>query len=185
MTFVCHASLFTPSSKLFMQFSHTFKNYFAVYKPDKISKPGWTSVLLLLQTWQTYKQSTITSKTYSIIFECNNFPMSQRTDVHISWLCTKMFQQFWCLEFLAIKGPNYEIIFYPAECASSGRLVGAFLSVCALTVLCGLVLVAVFRLTLQKRNRSAGGTLENRDFHHTVKVFFFSFPSFNVTCSNA
>lgn len=58
----------------------------------------------------------------------------------------------------------------PAECAGSGRLVGAFLSVCALTVLCGLVVVAMFRLVLQKRSRSAGGAHEDRDFHCTGKV---------------
>lgn len=44
-----------------------------------------------------------------------------------------------------------------AERVSSGRLVGTFLSVCALTVLCGLVVVAVSRLLMQKRLRSSGG----------------------------
>ncbi|XP_024862699.1 integrin beta-8 isoform X2 [Kryptolebias marmoratus] len=44
-----------------------------------------------------------------------------------------------------------------SERVSSGRLVGTFLSVCALTVLCGLVVVAVSRLLMQKRLRSPGG----------------------------
>lgn len=73
---------------------------------------------------------------------------------------------------MAIESPYYGIISHPAECAGSGRLVGAFLSVCALTVLCGLVLVAVFHLVLQKRRRSARGTHENKDFHHAGKVCF-------------
>lgn len=44
-----------------------------------------------------------------------------------------------------------------AECPSSGQ-VGTFMSVCALTVLCGLVVVAVSRLLLQKRKHPPGGT---------------------------
>ncbi|KAJ0054955.1 hypothetical protein NL108_008665, partial [Boleophthalmus pectinirostris] len=45
------------------------------------------------------------------------------------------------------------------ECRSSSR-VGTFLSVCALTVLCGLVVVAVSRLLLLKRHRPPGGTAD-------------------------
>ncbi|KAM6974253.1 LOW QUALITY PROTEIN: integrin beta-8 [Tautogolabrus adspersus] len=55
------------------------------------------------------------------------------------------------------------------ECASSGRLVGTFLSVCALTVLCGLVVVAVSRLLLQTRGRSAGGASEDAGYLCTGK----------------
>ncbi|XP_035537737.1 integrin beta-8 [Morone saxatilis] len=51
------------------------------------------------------------------------------------------------------------------ECASSSRLVGTFLSVCALTVLCGLVVVAVSRLLLQKKNMSPGGAAEEEAYH--------------------
>lgn len=57
-----------------------------------------------------------------------------------------------------------------AECASSSRLVGTFLCVCALTVLCGLVVVAVSRLLLQKRIRSPGGAAEDNAYHCTGKV---------------
>nr|XP_020443646.1 integrin beta-8 [Monopterus albus] len=46
------------------------------------------------------------------------------------------------------------------ECASSSRQVGTFLSVCALTVLCGLVVVAVSRLLLRKNSRSPGGAVD-------------------------
>ncbi|XP_072226966.1 integrin beta-8 [Leuresthes tenuis] len=52
---------------------------------------------------------------------------------------------------------------------SSGRLVGTFLSVCALTVLCGLVVVAVSRLLLQKRGSSQGGAAEEGVYHYTGK----------------
>ncbi|KAL7382688.1 hypothetical protein ABVT39_026571 [Epinephelus coioides] len=55
------------------------------------------------------------------------------------------------------------------ECASSSRLVGTFLSVCALTVLCGLVVVAVSRLLLQKRGLSPEGATEDRGYHCTGK----------------
>uniref|UniRef100_A0AAQ5YBQ1 Integrin beta n=1 Tax=Amphiprion ocellaris TaxID=80972 RepID=A0AAQ5YBQ1_AMPOC len=55
------------------------------------------------------------------------------------------------------------------ECVSSGRLVGTFLSVCALTVLCGLVVVAVSRLLLQKRSLSPGGAAEDGGYHCTGK----------------
>ncbi len=56
------------------------------------------------------------------------------------------------------------------ECAGSSRLVGTFLSVCALTVLCGLVVVAVSRLLLQKRGRTPGGVAEDAGYHCTGKV---------------
>ncbi|KAM3595753.1 uncharacterized protein V6R79_002292 [Siganus canaliculatus] len=55
------------------------------------------------------------------------------------------------------------------ECASSSRLVGTFLSVCALTVLCGLVVVAVSRLLLQKRRRSPGGVAGDGSYNCTGK----------------
>ncbi|XP_022074992.1 integrin beta-8 [Acanthochromis polyacanthus] len=55
------------------------------------------------------------------------------------------------------------------ECVSSGRLVGTFLSVCALTVLCGLVVVAMSRLLLQKRSLSPGGAAEGGGYHCTGK----------------
>ncbi|XP_070702620.1 integrin beta-8 [Pempheris klunzingeri] len=55
------------------------------------------------------------------------------------------------------------------ECVSSSRLVGTFLSVCALTVLCGLVVVAVSRLLLQKRNKPPGGAAEDGGYHCTGK----------------
>ncbi|KAK7898689.1 hypothetical protein WMY93_019542 [Mugilogobius chulae] len=55
-----------------------------------------------------------------------------------------------------------------AECPSSGR-VGTFLSVCALTVLCGLVIVAVSRLLLQKRHRPPGGTVADGVYNCTDK----------------
>uniref|UniRef100_A0A3B3C8U9 Integrin beta n=1 Tax=Oryzias melastigma TaxID=30732 RepID=A0A3B3C8U9_ORYME len=42
--------------------------------------------------------------------------------------------------------------------SGSGHLVRTFLSVCALTVLCGLMVVAVSRLLLLKRGRSQGGS---------------------------
>lgn len=57
------------------------------------------------------------------------------------------------------------------DCVSSSlRLVRTFLSVCALTVLCGLVVVAVSRLLLQKRRWSPGGTVEDAGYHCTGKV---------------
>ncbi|TWW65133.1 Integrin beta-8 [Takifugu flavidus] len=55
------------------------------------------------------------------------------------------------------------------ECASSSRMVGTFLSVCALTVLCGLVVVAFSRLLLQKRIRTPAGAGEDGVFHCTGK----------------
>ncbi|CAI5690448.1 integrin beta-8 isoform X1 [Oreochromis niloticus] len=56
------------------------------------------------------------------------------------------------------------------DCVSSSlRLVRTFLSVCALTVLCGLVVVAVSRLLLQKRRWSPGGTVEDAGYHCTGK----------------
>ncbi|XP_029977034.1 integrin beta-8 [Salarias fasciatus] len=56
------------------------------------------------------------------------------------------------------------------ECVSSSRLVGTFLSVCALTVLCGLVVVAMSRLLMQKRKSwSPGGAAEDPDYHCTGK----------------
>ncbi|XP_061839205.1 integrin beta-8 isoform X1 [Nerophis lumbriciformis] len=56
-----------------------------------------------------------------------------------------------------------------AECASRGRVLGTFLSVCALTVLCGLVVVAVSRLLLQKRGRSPEGATQDGDYLCTGK----------------
>ncbi|XP_041823346.1 integrin beta-8 isoform X1 [Melanotaenia boesemani] len=56
-----------------------------------------------------------------------------------------------------------------SERVSSRRLVGTFLSVCALTLLCGLVVVAVSRLLLQKRGRSSGGAVEDGGYHCTGK----------------
>lgn len=53
---------------------------------------------------------------------------------------------------------------------SSGRLVGTFLGVCALTVLCGLVVVAVSRLLLQKRLRAPGGAAGDGGHHCSGKV---------------
>ncbi|XP_026156771.1 integrin beta-8 isoform X2 [Mastacembelus armatus] len=46
------------------------------------------------------------------------------------------------------------------ECGSSSRLVGTFVCVCVLTVLCGLVVVAMSRLLLQKKGWSPGGAVE-------------------------
>lgn len=65
------------------------------------------------------------------------------------------------------------------ECASSSRLVGTFLSVCALTVLCGLVMVALSRLLLQKRIRTPAGAGEDGVFHCTGKV---SSPKHQTVC---
>uniref|UniRef100_G3NT90 Integrin beta n=1 Tax=Gasterosteus aculeatus aculeatus TaxID=481459 RepID=G3NT90_GASAC len=60
------------------------------------------------------------------------------------------------------------------ECGNNSRLLGTFLSVCALTVLCGLVVVAVSRLLLQKRGLSPGGTAAEGPYHcpGKVRVFF-------------
>ncbi|XP_075962480.1 integrin beta-8 [Anarhichas minor] len=55
------------------------------------------------------------------------------------------------------------------ECASNSRLVGTFLSVCALTLLSGLVVVAVSRLLLQKRGLSPGGAAEDGPYRCTGK----------------
>ncbi|XP_033831376.1 integrin beta-8 [Periophthalmus magnuspinnatus] len=55
-----------------------------------------------------------------------------------------------------------------AECPSSSR-VGTFLSVCALTVLCGLVVVAVSRLLLQRRHQPPGGTVADGVYNCTEK----------------
>ncbi|KAM4631511.1 integrin beta-8 [Polymixia lowei] len=55
------------------------------------------------------------------------------------------------------------------ECGSSGRLVGTFLSVCALTVLCGLVVVAVSRLLMQRKRWPPGGATEDGGYHSTGK----------------
>ncbi|TNN62341.1 Integrin beta-8 [Liparis tanakae] len=65
-----------------------------------------------------------------------------------------------------------------SECASSSRLVGTFLSVCALTVLCGLVAVAVSRLLLQKRGWPPGGAAQEGAYHCTGKDLSF-IPSTN------
>lgn len=62
------------------------------------------------------------------------------------------------------------LVFASTECVSSGRLVGTFLSVCALTVLCGLVLVAMSRPLLQKRGQAAEGAEEAGGFHCKAKV---------------
>ncbi|XP_038144774.1 integrin beta-8 isoform X2 [Cyprinodon tularosa] len=51
-----------------------------------------------------------------------------------------------------------------SERVSCGRLVGTFLSVCALTVLCGLVVVAVSRLLLQRRVMPRGGAAADIGF---------------------
>ncbi|XP_077446305.1 integrin beta-8 [Stigmatopora argus] len=56
-----------------------------------------------------------------------------------------------------------------AECASRGRAVGTFLSVCALTVLCGLAVVAVSRLLLQKRGWSPREAHKDREYNCTGK----------------
>ncbi|KAM6899428.1 integrin beta-8 [Xenentodon cancila] len=56
-----------------------------------------------------------------------------------------------------------------SERVGSGRLIRTFLSVCALTVLCGLVVVAVSRQLLQKRDRSPGGAADDRGYHCTGK----------------
>ncbi|XP_061615458.1 integrin beta-8 isoform X1 [Phyllopteryx taeniolatus] len=65
-----------------------------------------------------------------------------------------------------------------AECASRGRLVGTFLSVCALTVLCGLVVVAVSRLLLQKKGWSPGDASKDGEYRCTSKELSF-IPSSN------
>lgn len=57
-----------------------------------------------------------------------------------------------------------------SECGSSSRLVGTFLSVCAFTLLCGLVVVALSRLLLQKKISTPAGTAEDGVFHCTGKV---------------
>ncbi|XP_007547601.1 integrin beta-8 [Poecilia formosa] len=56
-----------------------------------------------------------------------------------------------------------------SERVSSGRLVGTFLCVCALTVLCGLVVVAVSRLLLQKKVMPRGGAGADLGYHCTGK----------------
>uniref|UniRef100_A0A1A8BUL9 Integrin beta n=1 Tax=Nothobranchius kadleci TaxID=1051664 RepID=A0A1A8BUL9_NOTKA len=56
-----------------------------------------------------------------------------------------------------------------SERVSSGRLLGTFLSVCVLTVLCGLVVVAVSQLLMQKRARSPGGASAEGGYHCTGK----------------
>lgn len=71
------------------------------------------------------------------------------------------------LQLLVSRSP---VLFLVSECASSSRLVGTFLSVCALTVLCGLVVVALSRLLLQKKTRTPAGTAEDGVFHCTGKV---------------
>lgn len=62
-----------------------------------------------------------------------------------------------------------DCVLLSTDCASSGRLVGTFLSVCALTVLCGLVVVAMSRLLLQKNGRTPGGNVQGV-YHCTGKV---------------
>lgn len=69
------------------------------------------------------------------------------------------------------------------ECSSSSRLVGTFLSVCALTVLCGLVVVALSRLLLQKRVSTPVGTGEDGVFHCTGKVSSQTSSSMWVRCN--
>ncbi|KAM8840692.1 integrin beta-8 isoform 2-T2 [Spinachia spinachia] len=59
------------------------------------------------------------------------------------------------------------------ECANNSRLLGTFLSVCALTVLCGLVLLAASRLLLQNRGRSPGGTAAEGPYHCPGKDLSF------------
>uniref|UniRef100_A0A3Q2QNR5 Integrin beta n=1 Tax=Fundulus heteroclitus TaxID=8078 RepID=A0A3Q2QNR5_FUNHE len=56
-----------------------------------------------------------------------------------------------------------------SERVTSGRLVGTFLCVCALTVLCGLVVVAVSRLLLQRRVMPRGGAGADLDYPCTGK----------------
>lgn len=47
---------------------------------------------------------------------------------------------------------------------------GTFLSVSALTVLCGLVVVAMSRLVLRKKDWQPGGAAEDGVYHCSVKV---------------
>lgn len=56
------------------------------------------------------------------------------------------------------------------ECTSRTWLVGTFLSVSALTLLCGLVVVAMSRLVLRKKGWSPEGTAEDGVYHCSVKV---------------
>ncbi|KAM9824147.1 integrin beta-8 [Neosynchiropus ocellatus] len=55
------------------------------------------------------------------------------------------------------------------ECSSRGQLVGTFLSVCALTVMCGLVVVVLSRMFVQNRRRAREGAAEVEDFICTGK----------------
>lgn len=55
------------------------------------------------------------------------------------------------------------------ECTSRTWLVGTFLGVSALTVLCGLVVVAMSRLVLRKKGWSPGGAAEDGVYHCSVK----------------
>ncbi|XP_077405482.1 integrin beta-8 [Vanacampus margaritifer] len=66
-------------------------------------------------------------------------------------------------------GRNQLHISTRAECASRGRLIGTFLSVSALTVLCGLVVVAVSRLLLQKRGWTPGDARKDGEYNCTGK----------------
>ncbi|XP_011479118.1 integrin beta-8 [Oryzias latipes] len=64
-----------------------------------------------------------------------------------------------CLHSFGLSQKEVSMVSYmdnASESASSGQLVRTFLSVCALTVLCGLMVVAVSRLLLLKRGRSQG-----------------------------
>lgn len=96
----------------------------------------------------------------------------------MSWCLFKLHRTV-VLTFLNFFFPSYRVptvkcvfvfMCVSTECASNSRLVGTFLSVCALTVLCGLVVVAVSRLLLQKKGWSPGGATEDGDYHCTVKV---------------
>lgn len=77
--------------------------------------------------------------------------------------CSRCFVKVCCVQWSLF-------VCVSTECASSSRLVGTFLSVCALTVLCGLVVVAISRLLLQKKEGSPGGAVGGDVYHCTGKV---------------
>ncbi|RVE66964.1 hypothetical protein OJAV_G00112610 [Oryzias javanicus] len=76
-----------------------------------------------------------------------------------------------CLQAFGLSQREVSMVSYTdnaSESAGSGQLVRTFLSVCALTVLCGLMVVAVSRLLLLKRGRSQEGS-EGGGYHCTGK----------------
>lgn len=92
------------------------------------------------------------------------------TWIHCMYISNDSCRSSYLFQTSSQSGQAQLVISTRPECIGSNRrLVGTFLSVCALTVLCGLVMVAVSRLLLQKRSRSPEDAVEDVGYHCTGK----------------